>query len=336
MSSGDIEQIDLTADNSLSTFDCLATSTTPTVPIETTTSVYGTVNYAMPTPPRRTAYNTAQSTIRVRRQAVPAASGGTFDDGFHDVDTISILPEPEPRSSMRSVQPAPCFRLPGATPSPYELASFANSRASYEQRSNIDTFAPTPPAKRKRSDQVPIFRTPSRSNSLHNSNSEGLDFRGWNDTVLTPPATTHSRTRMLDLSSPTPTCSDLDAPALNSLTTTIEGLAQSITNLHQQYQKPMVELAHKVNSLTDHLIEVEAENGRLREHIESTFTRFAWQTSESVRGLDERCAEVIHASDEVLAQYRSVAGGAYGGPASTQPNRQPGHFTNMLLNGGSN
>ena len=96
----------------------------------------------------------------------------------------------------------------------------------------------------------------------------------------------------------------------------------------------MEDLARKVNALSDRLIEVDAENGRLRAHVDDSFKTMTQQTNQSIRDLDERCVEVLHSNDEVMAERRPIAGGAYGGPAATLPNRQPSVFADLLSSRG--
>ena len=266
------------------------------------------------------------------------------DDGFADLDSMGTLDKPMRELQKKDVQPAPGLGpttfLSTATLPIDESDSPANERAYYgagsSKNSEAAPYARTASTKRKRGDQGSVFGTPSRSYTrrARNNANEEVGFHIGEDMILTPPASVSRGPRALDHNTPIPSSSDLDTPTLNSLTTGLDSLAHTITDLHKQYQKPMEDLARKVNVLSDRLIKVEAENSRLRAHVDESFKTIKQQTNQSIRDLDKRCVEVLHSNDEVLTQRRPVAGGAYGGPATTLPGRRPSLFADMLSNHG--
>ncbi|KAK4543108.1 hypothetical protein LTR36_005885 [Oleoguttula mirabilis] len=243
----------------------------------------------------------------------------SFEDDFVNIDSPSF--NHEPRQRLGSMQPSTGFRMPRGM-----------SRAT-EFNHPVETPTPvTSPtsAKRKRNHLVSSFHTPSRGNSVYRDDTDAA-LGSKRRTTTTPPSSASSGTRTLASEFPTPVVSE-PSQDLESLTATLNTLARTITDMPKQYQKPMMDLARKVNTLTDRLAVVEEENASLRAHVDHTMESFAQQTSKRMRDLEEKHQEMIDVVDLQISAHQPVAGGAYGGPASTQPNRQPGVFHDMFSN----
>ncbi|KAK3673687.1 25S rRNA (adenine2142-N1)-methyltransferase [Recurvomyces mirabilis] len=119
-----------------------------------------------------------------------------------------------------------------------------------------------------------------------------------------------------------------------SATANITNMAQSLTqklNGQASVTGLLRDLATRVNEQDQTIQVLRHELSHLRQHVDSTFTNFAEQTTKANRALEEKCQEVIDARDEadILREMRS-AGGAYGGPKFQAPVKQPSMLHSMM------
>ncbi|KAK5120011.1 hypothetical protein LTR85_007087 [Meristemomyces frigidus] len=316
-----VEQIDLTSDDNTSSFLPRSTTSSNRTPISTPnpSSAYKGFYKGSSTQSHMASFGLAEGRVFKRRRITP----DSLDDDWLNINAASPNAEPRKQPRLSNIQPSTEFR----TPRDLSRAPELTPPGETDQYGLTPIISPTA-AKRKRSDQISNLRTPSRASTFHSEDTRNSLGRK-RSLIATPPSSSCSgnRTRIPD--SPTPSFSNMPQDDAN-LADTLNTLASTITNLHKQYQQPMMDLARKVNALSDRLAEAEAENVRLSAHVDNSFTSFAQQTSKRMRDLEEKCQETIDAADIQMSTHRPVAGGAYGGPASTQPNRQPGAFADML------
>lgn len=112
-------------------------------------------------------------------------------------------------------------------------------------------------------------------------------------------------------------------------------LPRTITKLQRRFLNPMTDLANKVNALTDQVNQLEAENVELNNFIDKTFASFANDTNTAMVQLRTDFEETKQLCDEVMESKEAgdrepVAGGPYGGPKYSQPNKTQSVFHGML------
>lgn len=255
----------------------------------------------------------------------PRPSHASVEDDWVDIDSTTLNAKLPERRSPANTQPSTGFRRPiGLSKGPEVSLSSVTSQL----QESTPTTSPTS-TKRKHGEHNSILQTPSRSGSAWYGEANGTTMGRKRNLIATPSSSFRNGTSSLISDSPAPTFPELLQDSVD-LIATLSGLASTITNMHKQYQKPMMDLARKVNALSDRLAEAEAQNASLRAHVEDTFESFAQQTSRRTRDLEEKCQEMIDAVGLQTVTRRPVPGGAYGGPANTLPNRQPSVFSGLL------
>jgi len=342
----DIEHIDLCADDAIPTFQAPSASKAR-IPAFTKGPTLGHRNstHATSTKPSIAMQDLTDGGPSKRRHTSTAMS----EDDFQDIDSMTPSPEPRQKPRFGSVQPRSGFRLPSAS----STSSSSNEPADSERAELTSPTSPTP-AKRKRNalnfappvsaradyfsgaTSRPSSTAPMRgfaheefqqSNSTRGGDT-GTDRRRKRNLLDTPPPSAARRQRGADTAAPT--FSDNSPQDLHNVASTLDTMTNTIMNLHARYQKPMENLARKVNTLSNRLAAAAAENAALRGHVEETFANFAQQTNKRIDTLYDKFQETIDAMDDQTAGQRPTAGGAYGGPRYTAPTAKPGFLSRPM------
>ncbi|KAK4569856.1 25S rRNA (adenine2142-N1)-methyltransferase [Recurvomyces mirabilis] len=122
----------------------------------------------------------------------------------------------------------------------------------------------------------------------------------------------------------------IDVSTIDNITNMAQSLTQML-NGQASVTGLLHNLATRVNEQDQTIQALRRELDLSRQHMDSTFTSFAEQTTKANRALEEKCQEVIDARDEadILREMRP-AGGAYGGPKFQAPVKQPRMLHSMM------